>query len=110
MGKKILHVDDSWEWLQRVKEFLEANGHSVISVLLLNGAQHMFQKGHYDIVICDGNIQHPEDGLEWADKLYELGQKVIILASDNRNPAIPFNEKGHWPEARPELLKLVNEI
>ena len=109
MGMRILHVDDDDLWLRRVAGDLEAIGHEVYSCISMADDFLAYENhGPFDIVICDGNVDHPDsgDGLAWAQLLREKGQKVVtFFSSIDGIEGIPhLNKRKYSPQA---LLDLV---
>lgn len=103
--KKILHVDDDSAWRGIVGRTLNEYGHQVTSYSKLDEAQDAYANESWDVVICDGRIHVPDDGLDWASEIFSLGQRVIIIASINKDPRIPYIDKGYF--SNEALLALV---
>lgn len=92
---KILHVEDHPDWRSTVARGLKAAGHKVSSFSEMAKAKTAYEKGGFDLVICDGSINTPGDGVAWAEELHASGQKVVVL-SGNAETEVPFVSKGNF--------------
>jgi len=80
MNPVVLHVDDRDDW-RGIVLGLEKHGITVFSVDSLGGAMRIYKERKPDLVICDGSVSSPNDGLDWAKALFKQGQKVILLST-----------------------------
>jgi len=94
----ILVIDDEKSIRNTLKEVLEYENHKVD--LAENGAEGMdlFDKGDYDIVLCD--IKMPGmDGIEVLEKLHRQGQDIpfiMISGHGNIDTAVEAIKKGAY--------------
>jgi CheY-like chemotaxis protein len=94
---KVLYVDDKWQWLFLVKGALEGTGYEVTSFNSLEAAKQAEASGGFDILVVDGRISVPGDGIAWAEQLHQAGKKVIILTSSNLDGSnVPYFDKGDF--------------
>ncbi len=94
----ILVIDDERSIRNTLKEILEYEKFSVDLAEHGKEGLEMFQKGHYDVVLCD--IKMPEmDGLEVLEKIFENGadtQVVMISGHGNIDNAVEAIKKGAY--------------
>ncbi len=94
----ILVIDDEKSIRNTLQEVLEYESHKVDQAT--NGSEgiEMFDKGEYDVVLCD--IKMPGvDGIEVLDKLHELDRDIpIIMISGHGNidTAVEAIKKGAY--------------
>jgi CheY-like chemotaxis protein len=98
---RILVVDDNEIVRLGVTARLETLGHEVVAVPKTSHATEELSNDHYDLVICDGQLQRPGDGADFAVQLAQQfsaggwNTKVMISSSDpkNRRVGIRFHQK-----------------
>jgi CheY-like chemotaxis protein len=94
---RILYVEDD-EHSRFVFEKALEGRHEVETVPGIGLASIKLSLHHYDLIICDGNLKHPEEGSELAARLHAEGQNVMIVSGDddNRRDGIAFCHRLDW--------------
>lgn len=93
---KILVIDDERAIRNSLKEILEYEKHEVEVAEDGESGIEIFQKGGYDVVLCD--IKMPQmDGIEVLDKLQEISSEtpvIMISGHGNIDTAVESIKKG----------------
>lgn len=95
---KILIIDDERAIRNSLKEILEYEKHEVDVAEDGESGVEIFQKGAYDVVLCD--IKMPQmDGIEVLDKLQDLSAEtpvIMISGHGNIDTAVEAIKKGAY--------------
>lgn len=95
---KILVIDDERAIRNSLKEILEYEKHEVDVAEDGESGIEQFQKGAYDVVLCD--IKMPQmDGIEVLDKLQDLSSEtpvIMISGHGNIDTAVEAIKKGAY--------------
>ncbi len=95
---KILIIDDERAIRNSLKEILEYEKHEVDVAEDGESGVELFQKGTYDVVLCD--IKMPQmDGIEVLDKLQDLSAEtpvIMISGHGNIDTAVEAIKKGAY--------------
>lgn len=98
---EVLHVDDDRKWRQVVRGILEDEGHNVTSTANLSDAKAAYERGSFDVVVCDGTIGFSRNGgYHWAKELQSAGQRVVMF-SGNYYRDIPSASKARFEDLAP---------
>ena len=105
----ILYLDDETKWTQAVGRILEKAGYSVILFNDLSQARGYYEEHDHEIslVLCDGSIDDPNDGRNWAIELHAAGKKAVVLSTEPAK-GVPFVSK--LPLEEEELLHTIEEV
>ena len=107
---KVLYIEDSQDWVDIITDSLQDEGEDLTfySSNSLVEANKILKKEKFDVVICDGSITDPNDGLKYAEQLHAQGQPVILLSVSLRSAKFPSMGKNEYdPQKLYNLIKKV---
>jgi hypothetical protein len=85
--KQILYIDNSSDWLKKIKELLQ-NEYDITTMNILEEAKTSYEQNDFSLVISAEKLKESFDGCEWLSTLRSLNKKVILLTSTH----IPFHD------------------
>ncbi len=83
-SEKVLVVDDDDLIIELINMIIAKPGREVVSFSTLKKAERYFYENQdtINLVLSDGNIEKPFDGIRWAESIYKLGMPVILVTGD----------------------------
>jgi CheY-like chemotaxis protein len=117
MMARILYVENNEIALQGVTAFLETHGHEVVGVEKISHAIEELSNDQFNLVICDGNLERPGDGADFAQQLARQfsregrATKVMILSAntENKREGVRFCHKFGSGDLRDIVTELLAE-
>jgi hypothetical protein len=109
---KVLYLEDEPRLRESVKmllSFVKDIAVNTDTFATLDAARAAYSAGTYDLVICDGTIEHQTDGGAWAKELYAGGVNVLVWSND-KYEGVPWLDKVASSERLVETVtKLLRE-
>ena len=102
---KILHVENNAHDIELLGAVLKRLGHEVTAVDRISHGIEELSASRFDLVICDGTLDQPGDGVKWAEQLAREQRAVLVLSEDCQSDEVIVVRK--WDaQQEPILLAL----
>lgn len=83
MRKKVLILEDEIIIANSIQLHLEANGYDVEIATDPIDAETLFRESPFDIVLCDINLNHEIDGINFVENIIQDSVPVVFLTAYN---------------------------
>jgi DNA-binding NtrC family response regulator len=94
--KKILVVDDDRVSLDALKEILSAQGWEVQTAQTPEQASSLFQRGDFDLVVSDINLEAAQSGLDLLKQFRAACPVILITGFGTLDTTVKATQEGAW--------------